>query len=81
MGRIPIVFDPQGSAFELYLFAQNSAGNIFFENDPTQAQAILDMPDLTSVQWFTVRQLTTQDKKKLSAEAWTFLQAQYAEIG
>jgi len=72
--------DPQGSAFELYLFAQNSAGIIFFENDPTQAQTILNMPDLTTVQWFTVRQLTLQDKQKLPAEVWTFLQAQYAGI-
>ena len=72
--------DPQGSAFELYLFAQNRSGNIFFETNPTNALAILDMPDLTTVQWITVRQLTSQDKQKLPAETWAFLQAQYAEI-
>ena len=72
--------DPQGAVFELYLFAQNSTGKIFYETDPTKAQAILDMPDLTTVQWITVRLLTTQDKQKLSADAWTFLQAQYAEM-
>jgi hypothetical protein len=72
--------DPQGSVFELYLFAQNNAGTIFFESDPTKAQTILDMPDLTTAQWVTVRQLTTQDKQKLPAEAWTFLQAQYADM-
>jgi len=72
--------DPQGSVFELYLFAQNNVGTIFFESDPTKAQTILDMPDLTSAQWITVRQLTTQDKTKLSAEAWTYLQGLYTEM-
>ncbi len=72
--------DPQGSVFELYLFAQNNAGTIFFESDPAKAQTILDMPDLTTVQWITVRQVTTQDKARLPADTWAFLQAQYSQI-
>jgi hypothetical protein len=72
--------DPQGSAFELYLFAQDNTGTIFFESDPTKAQAILDMPNLTTVQWIAVRQLTSQDQQKLPADAWAYLQAQYAEM-
>jgi hypothetical protein len=72
--------DPQGSVFELYLFAQNNNGTIFFESDPSKAQTILDMPDLTSAQWITVRQLTSQDKTRFSAADWAFLQAQYTEM-
>jgi len=72
--------DSQGSAFELYLFAQNSAGTTFFESDPAKVQSILDMPDLQTVQWVTMRLLSQPDKQKLSAEAWMALQAQYAEM-
>jgi hypothetical protein len=71
--------DSQGSAFELYLFAQNSAGTTFFESDPAKVQPILDMPDLQTVQWVTMRLLTQPDKQMLPAEAWMALQAQYAE--
>jgi hypothetical protein len=72
--------DPQGAAFELYLFIQSSTGPVIFETNTAKADAVLKSPDLTVAQWITPRKTTSQEFATLSPEVQALLEGLYADL-
>jgi hypothetical protein len=72
--------DPQGAVYGLYLLAQTSAGETFFESDIAKAATILSAANLTSVNWLVARQVTAEDWGLFNSEQKRLVQSQYFEV-